>query len=116
MTIIYLDADITVAEPVHESQRNDLNTWMPGTAVGETPDSTRCSTVAAEPLRWREVAEVPPTPRRLTVSRLGPLGESRLDAPGTDAQIRAGRWRSGTQAGEGARVPARSQPRRISSM
>jgi ectoine hydroxylase-related dioxygenase (phytanoyl-CoA dioxygenase family) len=39
MTIIYLDADITVAEPAHEHQRNDLATWMPGTAVGETPDS-----------------------------------------------------------------------------
>jgi ectoine hydroxylase-related dioxygenase (phytanoyl-CoA dioxygenase family) len=39
MTIIYLDADITVAEPVNDSQRNDLATWMPGTAVGETPTS-----------------------------------------------------------------------------
>jgi ectoine hydroxylase-related dioxygenase (phytanoyl-CoA dioxygenase family) len=41
MTIIYIDADITVAEPANDSQRNDLATWMPGTAIGETPRSAR---------------------------------------------------------------------------
>jgi len=37
MTIIYMDADITVAEPVNDSQRGDLG-WLGGTAVGEVPD------------------------------------------------------------------------------
>jgi hypothetical protein len=39
MTIIYMDADITVAEPVNEPQRADLSNWMPGTAVGAVPDT-----------------------------------------------------------------------------
>ena len=39
MTIIYIDADITVAEPTNDNQRNDLASWMPGTAVGDTPTS-----------------------------------------------------------------------------
>jgi ectoine hydroxylase-related dioxygenase (phytanoyl-CoA dioxygenase family) len=47
MTIIYVDADITVAEPVNDSQRNDLAAWMPGTSVGETPRSAR------NPVLWR---------------------------------------------------------------
>ncbi|QPP10217.1 phytanoyl-CoA dioxygenase family protein [Streptomyces bathyalis] len=37
MTVIYMDADITVAEPVNDNQRGDLHAWMPGTAVGEIP-------------------------------------------------------------------------------
>lgn len=39
MTIIYMDADITVAEPVNDPQRADLRKWMPGTAVGAVPDT-----------------------------------------------------------------------------
>ncbi|MGI8882040.1 MAG: phytanoyl-CoA dioxygenase family protein [Jatrophihabitans sp.] len=39
MTIIYVDADITVTEPVNDKQRLDLDTWMPGTTPGSTPDS-----------------------------------------------------------------------------
>ena len=39
MTIIYMDADIRVAEPVNEAQRTDLSVLMPGTRVGEVPDT-----------------------------------------------------------------------------
>jgi ectoine hydroxylase-related dioxygenase (phytanoyl-CoA dioxygenase family) len=39
MTVIYMDADITVAEPVNDHQRNDLRNWLPGCAVGTVPDS-----------------------------------------------------------------------------
>jgi ectoine hydroxylase-related dioxygenase (phytanoyl-CoA dioxygenase family) len=39
MTIIYIDADITVTEPVNDSQRADLRAWMPGTKIGATPDT-----------------------------------------------------------------------------
>jgi len=39
MTIIYIDADITVAEPTNDPQRNDLATFMPGTQPGEVPDT-----------------------------------------------------------------------------
>ncbi|MGH3762583.1 phytanoyl-CoA dioxygenase family protein [Actinophytocola sp.] len=38
MTIIYMDADITVAEPVNEHQRVDLRTWLAGAEVGDVPD------------------------------------------------------------------------------
>lgn len=37
MTIIYIDADITVVEPTNDAQRNDLNRWMPRTQVGQVP-------------------------------------------------------------------------------
>jgi hypothetical protein len=37
MTVIYMDRDIEVAEPVNDSQRNDLEAWMPGAHVGEVP-------------------------------------------------------------------------------
>lgn len=37
MTVIYMDAGITVAEPANDNQRGDLAAWMPGTAVGEIP-------------------------------------------------------------------------------
>lgn len=36
MTVIYMDADIRVAEPVNAPQVRDL-AWMPGTAVGAVP-------------------------------------------------------------------------------
>jgi ectoine hydroxylase-related dioxygenase (phytanoyl-CoA dioxygenase family) len=39
MTIIYLDADITVAEPVNDFQRADLRAWLPGAEVGTVPDT-----------------------------------------------------------------------------
>jgi ectoine hydroxylase-related dioxygenase (phytanoyl-CoA dioxygenase family) len=37
MTIIYMDAGITVAEPTNDFQHADLRDWMPGTAVGSVP-------------------------------------------------------------------------------
>jgi ectoine hydroxylase-related dioxygenase (phytanoyl-CoA dioxygenase family) len=39
MTIIYMDADITVREPENDNQRTDLARWMPGARVGAVPDS-----------------------------------------------------------------------------
>lgn len=39
MTVIYMDADITVAHPVNHNQRSDLRTWMPGAEVGAVPDT-----------------------------------------------------------------------------
>lgn len=41
MTVIYVDADITVTEPTNEFQRADLADWMPGAAVGEVPAGPR---------------------------------------------------------------------------
>lgn len=37
MTVIYIDRDIEVTEPVNDFQRNDLQTWMPGARVGDVP-------------------------------------------------------------------------------
>jgi hypothetical protein len=39
MTIIYVDADIRVAEPVNDAQRRDLAAMMPGAVIGEAPDT-----------------------------------------------------------------------------
>jgi ectoine hydroxylase-related dioxygenase (phytanoyl-CoA dioxygenase family) len=39
MTIIYMDADITVAEPVNDNQRADLQGWLGDTPVGKVPDT-----------------------------------------------------------------------------
>lgn len=39
MTIIYVDADIRIAEPVNDPQRADLATWMPGRKPGDVPDT-----------------------------------------------------------------------------
>ncbi|MCW3820525.1 phytanoyl-CoA dioxygenase family protein [Micromonospora sp. DR5-3] len=39
MTIIYIDADITVAEPVNENQRIDREAWFGDTPVGQVPDT-----------------------------------------------------------------------------
>jgi hypothetical protein len=39
MTVIYIDADITVSASPLPGQRNDLDTWLPGTAPGAVPDS-----------------------------------------------------------------------------
>lgn len=38
MTVIYMDADIRLAEPTNENQVND-RAWMPGTVIGQVPDS-----------------------------------------------------------------------------
>ncbi|MFD3590932.1 phytanoyl-CoA dioxygenase family protein [Streptomyces sp. NPDC058683] len=38
MTVIYLDADIRVAEPTNDNQIADRH-WMPGTPVGQIPDT-----------------------------------------------------------------------------
>jgi ectoine hydroxylase-related dioxygenase (phytanoyl-CoA dioxygenase family) len=37
MTMIYMDADIVVAEPVNDNQRADLAAFMPDTPVGSVP-------------------------------------------------------------------------------
>lgn len=39
MTIIYLDADMSVAEPKNENQAGDLASWMPGAKPGDLPDT-----------------------------------------------------------------------------
>jgi ectoine hydroxylase-related dioxygenase (phytanoyl-CoA dioxygenase family) len=39
MTIIYIDADVSVAKPVNDPQRADLATWLGNTPVGEVPDT-----------------------------------------------------------------------------
>ena len=39
MTIIYMDKDMLLKEPVNENQINDWNTWCPGAKVGEVIDS-----------------------------------------------------------------------------
>lgn len=39
MTVIYMDKDIRLKEPINENQVADWNTWCPGVKVGEVPDS-----------------------------------------------------------------------------
>jgi ectoine hydroxylase-related dioxygenase (phytanoyl-CoA dioxygenase family) len=39
MTVIYLDADMVVAEPKNENQAGDLASWMPGARPGEVPET-----------------------------------------------------------------------------
>jgi len=46
MTVIYIDADIEIAEPVNTSQVSDLAGWFPGKRPGEVPDT------ALNPLLW----------------------------------------------------------------
>ncbi|MFB6678988.1 phytanoyl-CoA dioxygenase family protein [Streptomyces sp. NPDC056390] len=38
MTVIYMDADIRVAEPTNDHQAADRG-WMPGTAIGQVPET-----------------------------------------------------------------------------
>ncbi|MER7197616.1 phytanoyl-CoA dioxygenase [Streptomyces sp. CB01635] len=38
MTVIYIDADIRVAEPTNDHQAADRG-WMPGTRIGQVPDT-----------------------------------------------------------------------------
>jgi ectoine hydroxylase-related dioxygenase (phytanoyl-CoA dioxygenase family) len=40
MTVIYMDADIRVAEPTNDNQVADRG-WMPGVEIGEIPDTPR---------------------------------------------------------------------------
>ncbi len=39
MTIIYVDKDMRVTPPINKHQQNDLDTWMPGSQIGEVVDS-----------------------------------------------------------------------------
>lgn len=39
MTIIYMDADIVIHEPVNDAQRNDLASQLPGAKPGDVPDT-----------------------------------------------------------------------------
>jgi len=39
MTVIYIDAEVMVAEPVNDPQRHDLAIVMPGVEVGQVPDT-----------------------------------------------------------------------------
>ena len=39
MTIIYMDKDMKLQQPVNDNQINDWNTWCPGAVVGEVIDS-----------------------------------------------------------------------------
>ncbi len=39
MTVIYVDADITVTEPTNQNQIKDLNSWMPDTSAGQVPNT-----------------------------------------------------------------------------
>ncbi|MEZ0110005.1 ectoine hydroxylase-related dioxygenase (phytanoyl-CoA dioxygenase family) [Catenulispora sp. EB89] len=38
MTVIYMDADIRLAEPTNENQERDRD-WMPGAEIGQVPDT-----------------------------------------------------------------------------
>jgi ectoine hydroxylase-related dioxygenase (phytanoyl-CoA dioxygenase family) len=38
MTVIYMDRDIKVSEPINENQRGDLEAWLAGARVGESPN------------------------------------------------------------------------------
>lgn len=50
MTMIYIDADIAVTEPTNDNRRADLDAFMPGTAIGATPDTE------LNPVLYRESA------------------------------------------------------------
>lgn len=39
MTIIYIDADMRIAQPVSDMQRNDLARWLPGLKPGDAAAS-----------------------------------------------------------------------------
>ena len=40
MTVIYMDRDMKVAEPINEDQRGDLEAWLVDARVGEVPDGS----------------------------------------------------------------------------
>ena len=39
MTVIYIDADITISAPTNANQEADLASWFPGARPGEVPDT-----------------------------------------------------------------------------
>ncbi len=39
MTVIYIDADITVTEPTNKNHQTEIDSWMPGTQTGDVPSS-----------------------------------------------------------------------------
>lgn len=39
MTVIYIDADIAISEPVNQHQKADLAAWFPGARPGQIPDT-----------------------------------------------------------------------------
>jgi ectoine hydroxylase-related dioxygenase (phytanoyl-CoA dioxygenase family) len=47
MTVIYLDADMTVAAPTNDNQAADLSRWMTGAQPGEVPETP------LNPVLWR---------------------------------------------------------------
>jgi len=49
MTIIYMDADMRLAEPVNPQQRLDWQTWCPGASVGEVID------IPSNPVLYRKL-------------------------------------------------------------
>lgn len=53
MTIIYMDADMRVGEPVNAMQRNDLAQWLPGLAAGDLAASP------LNPVLWPVLWPVP---------------------------------------------------------
>jgi ectoine hydroxylase-related dioxygenase (phytanoyl-CoA dioxygenase family) len=38
MTVIYIDRDIKVTEPINKDQRGDLAAWLADARIGESPD------------------------------------------------------------------------------
>jgi ectoine hydroxylase-related dioxygenase (phytanoyl-CoA dioxygenase family) len=38
MTVIYMDRDIKVTEPINDDQRVDLEAWLADARIGESPD------------------------------------------------------------------------------
>jgi hypothetical protein len=38
MAVIYMDRDIKVTEPINKDQRGDLEAWLAGARIGESPD------------------------------------------------------------------------------
>jgi ectoine hydroxylase-related dioxygenase (phytanoyl-CoA dioxygenase family) len=53
MTVIYMDRDIKVAEPINKEQRGDLEAWLAGARVGETPDGPLNPVLYEHPLTPR---------------------------------------------------------------
>ena len=49
MTVIYVDADMRIAEPANENQAGDLSAWMPGAQPGDVPNT------ALNPVLYRAV-------------------------------------------------------------
>ncbi|GAA2107302.1 phytanoyl-CoA dioxygenase family protein [Microlunatus panaciterrae] len=48
MTVIYMDAEMRITEPVNEHQQTDIRTWMPGAAPGD-PAATELNPVLYPP-------------------------------------------------------------------